>query len=74
MSYVGGIDNIKILISLRIYGNKWHVYSGLAIMNPSAQLQIDQYGNIKMLKENHLNSLNIFVSLYRVITTFSVIR
>jgi len=45
-SYVGGIDNIKILMSLRIYGNKWHVYGGLAIMNPSAQIQIDQYGTI----------------------------
>lgn len=28
---------------LRIYSNKWHVYAGLAILNPSARLQINQY-------------------------------
>ncbi|KAI9197426.1 uncharacterized protein BJ171DRAFT_519509 [Polychytrium aggregatum] len=41
--YIGGIENVKILMSLRIYANKWHVYAGLAIMNPSAQLQVRQY-------------------------------
>ncbi|KAK9369313.1 hypothetical protein V1509DRAFT_484143 [Lipomyces kononenkoae] len=41
--YVGGIENVKINISLRIYSNKWHVYAGLAIMNPAAQAQILQY-------------------------------
>lgn len=41
--YVGGIENVKINITLRIYSNKWHVYAGLAIMNPSAQKQIKQY-------------------------------
>ncbi|THG98972.1 hypothetical protein EW026_g3294 [Hermanssonia centrifuga] len=25
------------------YSNKWHVYAGLAILNPSARIQIDQY-------------------------------
>ncbi|TGZ85327.1 Prephenate dehydrogenase [Ascodesmis nigricans] len=39
----GGIENIKINITLRIYSNKWHVYAGLAILNPSAQEQIRQY-------------------------------
>jgi prephenate dehydrogenase (NADP+) len=30
---------------LRIYSNSWHVYAGLAIMNPSARIQIDQYAS-----------------------------
>jgi prephenate dehydrogenase (NADP+) len=41
--YVGGIETVKVNIMLRIYSNKWHVYAGLAILNPSARLQIDQY-------------------------------
>jgi prephenate dehydrogenase (NADP+) len=41
--YVGGIENVKINITLRIYSNKWHVYAGLAILNPAAQQQIRQY-------------------------------
>ncbi|CAI2162595.1 18342_t:CDS:10 [Funneliformis geosporum] len=41
--YVGGIENVKVHMALRIYSNKWHVYAGLAIMNPSAKTQIQQY-------------------------------
>lgn len=41
--YVKGIETVKVNIMLRIYSNKWHVYAGLAIMNPSARIQIDQY-------------------------------
>ena len=41
--YIGGIENVKINIMLRIYSNKWHVYAGLAILNPSARAQIRQY-------------------------------
>lgn len=41
--WVGGIENVKINITLRIYSNKWHVYAGLAILNPSAREQIRQY-------------------------------
>jgi prephenate dehydrogenase (NADP+) len=41
--YVGGIENVKINLMMRIYANKWHVYAGLAILNPSAQEQIRQY-------------------------------
>jgi prephenate dehydrogenase (NADP+) len=41
--YVGGIENVKMNITLRIYSNKWHVYAGLAIMNPDAKKQIKQY-------------------------------
>ncbi|KAF1982283.1 Prephenate dehydrogenase [Aulographum hederae CBS 113979] len=41
--YVGGIENVKINIALRIYSAKWHVYAGLAILNPSARRQIRQY-------------------------------
>ncbi|EOA82972.1 uncharacterized protein SETTUDRAFT_165323 [Exserohilum turcica Et28A] len=41
--YVGGIENVKMNITLRIYSNKWHVYAGLAILNPDARRQIKQY-------------------------------
>jgi prephenate dehydrogenase (NADP+) len=41
--YVGGIETVKVNIMLRIYSNKWHVYAGLAILNPHARTQIDQY-------------------------------
>ncbi len=41
--YLGGIENVKINVTLRIYSNKWHVYAGLAIMNPDAKEQIKQY-------------------------------
>ncbi|KAB8338876.1 hypothetical protein FH972_021820 [Carpinus fangiana] len=41
--YLGGIENVKINLTLRIYSNKWHVYAGLAILNPSAKEQITQY-------------------------------
>ena len=41
--YVGGIENVKVNLMLRIYSNKWHVYAGLAILNPSAQIQVRQY-------------------------------
>ncbi|KAI9846771.1 MAG: prephenate dehydrogenase (NADP(+)) [Sclerophora amabilis] len=41
--YIGGIENVKINVTLRIYSNKWHVYAGLAILNPSAKEQIRQY-------------------------------
>ena len=41
--YVGGIETVKVNITHRIYANKWHVYAGLAILNPSARVQIGQY-------------------------------
>ena len=41
--YVGGIENVKINLMLRIYAQKWHVYAGLAILNPQARQQISQY-------------------------------
>ncbi|KAI0015445.1 prephenate dehydrogenase [Xylariomycetidae sp. FL0641] len=41
--YVGGIENAKINLTLRIYSQKWHVYAGLAILNPEARKQIDRY-------------------------------
>ena len=41
--YVSGIEVVKVNITLRIYAAKWHVYAGLAILNPAAQLQIQQY-------------------------------
>ncbi|KAF0373301.1 Prephenate dehydrogenase [Gigaspora margarita] len=41
--YVGGIENVKVHMALRIYSNKWHVYAGIALMNPTAKIQIKQY-------------------------------
>ena len=41
--WVGGIENAKINISMRIFSNKWHVYAGLAITNPQAHDQVLQY-------------------------------
>ena len=42
-SYNGGIDNIKILTTLRIFSSKAHIYGGLAILNPYASAQVRQY-------------------------------
>lgn len=41
--WVGGMENAKINILLRIFANKWHVYAGLAITNPLAHAQVLQY-------------------------------
>ena len=41
--YVGGIETAKVNIALRIYSNAWHVYAGLAILNPDARVQIDRF-------------------------------
>ena len=39
----GGIDNVKILTTLRIFSYKAHVYAGLAIFNPYARQQVKSY-------------------------------
>lgn len=39
-SYLGGIDNVKILTTLRIFSYKAHIYAGLAILNPFARQQV----------------------------------
>ncbi|MBD1392655.1 prephenate dehydrogenase [Mucilaginibacter sp. ZB1P21] len=44
-SYAGGIDNVKILTTLRIFSYKAHVYAGLAILNPYARQHVKQYAN-----------------------------
>lgn len=41
--YAGGIDNVKVLTTLRIFSYKSHIYAGLAILNPYAQKQVRQY-------------------------------
>jgi prephenate dehydrogenase (NADP+) len=41
--YVGGIETAKVNLTLRIYSNAWHVYAGLAILNPAARIQIDRF-------------------------------
>jgi prephenate dehydrogenase (NADP+) len=54
-SYIGGIDNVKVLMCLRIYAGKPHLYSGLAILNPFAREQVSQYAK----SESELFSLMI---------------
>ena len=39
----GGIETVKMYLCLRIYGAKWHVYAGLALLNPQASKQVTQY-------------------------------
>ncbi|OJD39741.1 prephenate dehydrogenase [Diplodia corticola] len=60
--YVGGIENVKINVTLRIYSNKWHVYAGLAILNPYARRQIRQYAEsvtelFKLMLAGHKDEL-----------------
>ncbi|WP_461789791.1 NAD(P)-binding domain-containing protein [Pedobacter sp.] len=54
-SYAGGIDNVKILTTLRIFSYKSHIYAGLAILNPHAKIQVRQYAKT----ENELFALMI---------------
>jgi prephenate dehydrogenase (NADP+) len=61
--YVGGIENVKINLMLRIYSSKWHVYAGLAILNPSAKKQIRHYAEsvtelFKLMLEGKAEELN----------------
>lgn len=42
-AYSTGIDNVKILTTLRIFSYKAHVYAGMAILNPFARKQVRQY-------------------------------
>ncbi len=42
-AYSTGIDNVKILTTLRIFSYKAHVYAGLAILNPYARKLVRQY-------------------------------
>ncbi|GAO16737.1 hypothetical protein UVI_02002830 [Ustilaginoidea virens] len=60
--YVGGIENVKINTMLRIYSQKWHVYAGLAILNPEARKQVAQYAKsvtalYKLMLEGDLEGL-----------------
>ncbi|KAJ2008974.1 prephenate dehydrogenase (NADP(+)), partial [Coemansia sp. S85] len=41
--FISGINNVKVAMALRIYASKWHVYAGLAIMNPLAKKQLQCY-------------------------------
>lgn len=60
--YVGGIENVKVNIMLRIYSQKWHVYAGLAILNPEAREQVAQYARsvtdlYKLMLEGNIDGL-----------------
>jgi len=41
--YVGGMETAKVNLTLQIYSNAWHLYAGLAILNPIVRTQINQY-------------------------------
>ncbi|WVW81611.1 hypothetical protein I302_103606 [Kwoniella bestiolae CBS 10118] len=61
--YVSGVEVVKVNITLRIYSAKWHVYAGLALLNPSAQTQIQQYAKsvtelFKLMVENREQELS----------------
>lgn len=61
--YVSGIEVVKVNITLRIYSAKWHVYAGLAILNPVAQAQIQQYARsaselFKLMVQNKKEELS----------------
>ena len=61
--YVSGIEVVKVNITLRIYAAKWHIYAGLAMLNPSAQSQIQQYARsttelFKLMIENQSAELS----------------
>lgn len=53
-----GLDNAKLLMTLRIYSYKFHVYSGLALMNPYAKSDVRKYAHAEselfemMIEEN----------------------
>ncbi len=53
-----GLDNVKLLMTLRIYSYKFHVYSGLALQNPYAKRDIRSYAKAEselfemMIEEN----------------------
>lgn len=69
--YLGGIENVKINLTLRIYSNKWHVYAGLAILNPSAKRQIRQYAEsvtelFKLMLGGHRKELTDRIHAARV--------
>ncbi len=55
---IAGIDNIKILLTLRIYSYKSHVYAGLAFQNPFAAADVRKFANtqnelfVHMISEN----------------------
>ncbi|MBU0697629.1 MAG: prephenate dehydrogenase [Bacteroidetes bacterium] len=60
-AYVSGIDNVKILTTLRIFSYKAHIYAGLAILNPYASKQIEAYAQSEsalfkmMIQEDEAN-------------------
>lgn len=61
--WVSGIEVVKVNIALRIYSAKWHVYAGLALLNPAAQRQIQQFARsctelFKLMTGGHQKELS----------------
>lgn len=53
--HANGLDNLKLILTLRIYSYKHHVYAGLAILNPFAERDVRIYAEV----ENELFGLMI---------------
>ncbi|SOE24146.1 prephenate dehydrogenase (NADP+) [Spirosomataceae bacterium TFI 002] len=53
--HANGLDNLKLILTLRIYSYKYHVYAGLAILNPYAERDVRVYAEV----ENELFGLMI---------------
>lgn len=59
---------------LRIYANQWHVYAGLAVPNPSALTQINQFSKsvtelFKLVKRADKKGLRVRIYGARVVST-----
>ncbi|MGF1924557.1 MAG: prephenate dehydrogenase/arogenate dehydrogenase family protein [Bacteroidia bacterium] len=67
-AYTNGIDNVKILTTLRIFSYKSHIYAGLAILNPYARKQVRMYAKAEaelfklMICEDELGFRNLIES------------
>lgn len=42
-----GLDNLKLILTLRIYSYKYHVYAGMAMMNPFAERDVRTYAEVE---------------------------
>lgn len=53
--HANGLDNLKLLLTLRIYSYKYHVYAGMAMLNPFAERDVRMFAEV----ENELFGLMI---------------
>jgi len=46
-NHSNGLDNLKMLLTLRIFSYKHHVYAGLAMLNPFAERDVRAYAEVE---------------------------